>query len=97
MKKKDLQSLLALLKEYHSEVGGYETLALIENIQNTRKVTAAGRKPVYSEDVRQLIMRLHDEGSSIRRIAGLTGCSVGYVHKIIHDIQKKGGTRDCTC
>lgn len=93
MKKQELMTLLSLLKQYHAETGDSQAHTLIQNIESTVTAAAAGRKPIYSEDIRRMILRLHDEGGSIRRIAGLTGCSVGYVHKIIHDSSQTGRQR----
>ena len=87
MKKKDLISLLDLLKQYYAETGFTEAQSLIRNIQSMAGTGTAGRKPLYSAEIRRMILRLHEEGGSIRRIADLTGCSVGYVHKIIHNSQ----------
>ena len=45
----------------------------------------AGRKEHYPERITGLILNLHAAGNSIRAIAYKIPCSVGHVHKIIHE------------
>lgn len=52
---------------------------------------AAGRKARKSTEIIQNIRRLRNEGMTIRSIASETGCSVGYVHKLIHEHDIKTG------
>lgn len=87
MKKYDLELLDRLLRQYHKETGSPEAQAMIQIILSPCRT--AGRKPVYSEDIRRMIVNMHREGSSIRQISALTGCSVGFIHKTIHDSLKQ--------
>jgi len=45
----------------------------------------AGRKKHYPERITEQILNLHAVGDSIRAIASKIPCSVGHVHKIIHE------------
>lgn len=46
---------------------------------------AAGRRRRDIPGERETILGLRDDGMTIREIAAASGCSVGYVHKLIHE------------
>lgn len=56
------------------------------NIKNERK---AGRKKKYSKETDRKILEGHKSGKSIRKIAAETGCSTGYVQKLIYEQRHK--------
>lgn len=58
------------------------------NIKNARK---AGRKKKYSKETDRKIVERHKSGKSIRKIASETGCSMGYVQKLIFEHKHKEG------
>lgn len=89
MKKQELIYLIQLLEKYCAEADSSEAQELIHKIKASEMKNKAGRKPLYSADIQRMILRLRDEGKSIRKIAELTGCSSGYIHKTIH---RKGVT-----
>ena len=86
MKQKELESLKRLLKKYTEDYPSREAeklLALLtEAAPSPRK---AGRKPKYSEETLKTIRSLRKSGASIREIAKLTGCSVGYIQAHMND------------
>ena len=45
----------------------------------------AGRKPSINPDRDERIRQMRAEGKTIREIASAESCSVGYVHKLIHE------------
>lgn len=45
----------------------------------------AGRKSHTDPEVTSGIVRMRHSGASIRKIAAAFGCSVGHVHKLIHE------------
>lgn len=49
----------------------------------------AGRKKGYPEEVREQILQLQREGLNFREIASRIPCSVGYIHKLIHERKDK--------
>lgn len=58
------------------------------NIYNAR---GAGRKKKYSEWTDRKIMEGYENGNSIRKIASETGCSTGYVQKLISEHRYRKG------
>lgn len=56
-------------------------------VQNQRN---AGRDPIFTDEDHAEILRLHEQGESMRAIAEKVGCSKSYVHKIINGQAKKG-------
>lgn len=49
----------------------------------------AGCTPKFSDREREKIVQDYKSGKSIRAVAGLNKCSVGYVHKLISEHNKK--------
>lgn len=100
MKKSDLAELYTLLELYGRSYGKmaeveelltemerrYEKARGTGEIGNSR---GAGRKGKYPEETKRKILELREEGNSIRKIAGETGCSTGYVQKLINEHRHK--------
>ena len=97
MKRQDLEELYQLAglygKTYGSKAAG-ELLKEVarrynstykEDIQGKRNPRNAGRRRRYTEDVKNEIKSLRGKGLSIRKIAGETGCSVGYVQGVLSE------------
>ncbi len=76
----------ALLNEvtekYNAQSGLQENECSPPSLMNIR---GAGRRHAFSPDHDEEILRLRQEGLTIRKIAEATDCSVGYVHKLIHE------------
>ncbi len=45
----------------------------------------AGRVPKFSDREKEKIVQDYREGHTVRDVAGINGCSVGYVHKLISE------------
>lgn len=58
------------------------------SIRNARN---AGRKKKYKEETDKKILAGSSHGKTIREIASETGCSTGYVQKLIYEHQHKRG------
>lgn len=100
MKKSDLAELYILLELYGRTYGEKESVKELREetkrlyeeawgpgaIGNSR---GAGRKEKYQEETKRKILELRKEGKSIRKIAGETGCSIGYVQKLINEHRYK--------
>lgn len=100
MKKSDLAELCILLEMYGRTYGEtaeakellsemkrlYEEAGGTGEIRNSR---GAGRKKKYLEETKRKILELRKEGNSIRKIAEETGCSTGYVQKLINEHMHK--------
>ncbi|MCC8101632.1 MAG: UPF0236 family protein [Clostridiales bacterium] len=55
---------------------------LLDEARNPRE---AGRKPANDPHMAESVCRFHADGKTIREIAQLVNCSVGHVHKLIHE------------
>ena len=51
------------------------------------KKSHAGRKPISVQAQTERIWKYHMDGKTMREIAALESCSVGHVHKLIHEHQ----------
>jgi len=81
MKTSELEKLKQLLEKYSDELSSPEAAKLLGQLRNTSPPKKnAGRKRKYSDETIKAICALYLSGTSIRRIAEITGCSVGYVH-----------------
>lgn len=100
MKKSDLAELYTLLEMYGRTYGKTaeveELLTEMERLYEEARGTGvignsrgAGRKGKYPEETKRKILELREEGNSIRKIAGETGCSTGYVQKLINEHMHK--------
>ncbi len=65
-----------------------EERGMTDVIRNTRN---AGRKKKYSEETDRKIVDRYRQGRTIREIASETGCSTGYVQKLIYEHRHKKG------
>ncbi len=63
-----------------------EGRGMTDIIRNARN---AGRKKKYSEETDRGIVDGYKQGKSIRKIASETGCSTGYVQKLIYEHRNK--------
>ncbi len=59
---------------------------MADGIRNARN---AGRKKKYSEETDRGIVDGYKQGKSIRKTASETGCSTGYVQKLIYEHRNK--------
>lgn len=94
MKKVDLGELYILLEMYERTYGGVPG-ALLNSIGaaykmqggegNIRNPRGAGRKKVTTQEEIEKAKGLREKGYKIREIARELGCSVGHVHKLIHE------------
>jgi len=100
MKKSDLAELYILLELYGRTYGKMaeaeelltEMKRLYEEARGTGEIgnsRGAGRKEKYPEETKRKILELRKEGNSIRKIAEETGCSTGYVQKLINEHMNK--------
>lgn len=81
MKKSELEKLKQLLEKYSEVSNSAEAGKLLEQLRSASpQKKIAGRKRKYSDETIKAICALYLSGTSIRRIAEITGCSVGYVH-----------------
>ncbi len=86
MKRTDAERLLRLLEQYRAENRSDEADTLIRSIRRSfGEAGKAGRKPKYSEETIRTIHALRENGTSIRSIAKITGCSIGYVQQHVKD------------
>ena len=86
MKRTDAKRLLQLLEQYWKENRSDEADTLITSIRRSlSEAGRAGRKPKYSGEMIRTIHALRENGTSIRSIAKITGCSIGYVQQHIKD------------
>lgn len=84
MKTREKKRFRILLEQYRNETGSREAGKLIRLLDDSLAVPAkAGRKPKYTEETVRVIKHLRAEGKTVRSIAAVTGCSTGYVQKII--------------
>ena len=89
MRRKEIQQLRKLLKQYYTETQAEEALALIRKLRRSSiEPGVPGRKPKYGDSVKETIRSLRAEGKAIRQIARQTGCSTGFVYSTI----KEGST-----
>lgn len=58
---------------------------LQEKFTHTRNERGAGRKPKLSPVQKEEIFVMYGNGESMRRIAQHVDCSVGLIHKLIHE------------
>ena len=72
----DLQSKISYL-EHQLELKDQE----IQRLKNR----GAGRIPVFSDREKDKIVADRKSGRSIREVAAMNHCSVGYVHKLISE------------
>lgn len=72
----DLQSKISYL-EHQLKLKDQE----IQRLKNR----GAGRTPVFSDREKDKIIADRKSGKSIREVAAMNHCSVGYVHKIINE------------
>ena len=100
MKKSDLAELYILLELYGRTYGKMaeaeelltEMKRLYEEARGTGEIgnsRGAGRKEKYPEETKRKILELRKEGNSIRKIEEETGCSTGYVQKLINEHMNK--------
>lgn len=82
MKAADKAQLISLLETYREESGSSDAEHLISLLKRRSR---AGRKPKFSNETAQIIVRLHEEGAPIRKISAITGCSIGYIQKFLKD------------
>lgn len=61
-----------------------ERLQKLISEQSSKNPRGAGRKPVLSEDDRDTVRVLHEQGNSMRKIAKEMGCSVGTVSNVLN-------------
>ena len=86
MKRTDAMRLLQLLEQYWKENRSDEADTLISSIRRSLgEASRAGRKPKYSDEMIRTLHVLRENGTSIRAIAKITGCSVGYVQQHVKD------------
>ena len=86
MKRTDAMRLLQLLEQYWKENRSEEAETLITSIRRSlSEAGRAGRKPKYSGEMIRTIHVLRENGTSIRSIAKITGCSIGYVQQHVKD------------
>ncbi len=97
MKLADLRELYTLVELYERTYGqpGITAGELKESIRrkceergvpsDIRNARDAGRKKKYSEETDREIVEGYQYGKSIRKIAAETGCSTGYVQKLIFE------------
>lgn len=86
MKRTDAERLLRLLEQYRIENRSDEADRLICSIRRSLgEAGKAGRKPKYSDETIRTIHALREKGTSIRDIAKITGCSIGYVQAHSND------------
>lgn len=99
MRASDLGELHALLIMYKQVYGGVDDGLLSDVVRNYQDAVAfshtaattitnpraAGRKPRDISGEKENILKLRNDGMTIREIAAATGLSVGYVHKLIHE------------
>ena len=87
MKQREQKSLERLLKIYCRDYPSREAEKLLERLTGSSKPPKkkAGRKPKYSEETLKTIRVLRKSGASIREIAEVTGCSIGYVQAHSND------------
>lgn len=86
MKRKDREELIRLLEIYLNETGSASADDLLERLKHRKAGSSkAGRKPKYNDQIRQTILALRQNGSSIREITAVTGCSIGYVQKLLKE------------
>ena len=86
MKRTDAKRLLQLLEQYWKENRSDEADTLITSIRRSlSEAGRAGRKPKYSGEMIRTIHALRENGTSIRSIAKITGCSIGYVQQHVKD------------
>lgn len=65
-----------------------EEHGVTDGIRNARN---AGRKKKYSKETDRKIVEGYKKGKTIRKIASETGCSTGYVQKLIYEHKHKKG------
>ena len=75
----DLQSQISYLEQQ---------LELKEQEIRRLKNRGAGRTPVFSDREKNKIVADRKSGKSIREVAAMNHCSVGYVHKLINEHMK---------
>lgn len=86
MKQRELESLKRLLKIYCRDHPSREAEKLLDHLTGSSpQPKKAGRKPKYSEETLKTIKALRKSGASLREIAEITGCSVGYVQAHSND------------
>jgi len=99
----DLSELYTLMELYERTYGqaGITAAELKENVRkkceergvagNIKNARNAGRKKKYSRETDRKIAEGYKSGKSIRKIASETGCSTGYVQKLMFEHQHKKG------
>lgn len=97
MKRQDMEELWQLLSLYGRTYGSREAGELLEEVSGRyrnrygesilgkRNPRKAGRKKQYTEEKKQEIRELREKGLTIRKIAGETGCSAGYVQGVLRE------------
>ena len=84
----EIQRLINLLENYHRETGDNNALCLICQIKETCiGPKRAGRKPNYSAATQEAILAMYNSGLTMRQISGKTGCSLGYIQKLVKSNQ----------
>lgn len=84
MKASDKAKLISLLEIYRKESDSGEAATLVRKLKQMKK-SNAGRKPKYSDETIYMVFQYRENGASIRKISEMTGCSVGYVQKLLKD------------
>lgn len=54
-------------------------------VSSVKKKSHAGRKPISDSAQAERIWKYHTDGKTMREIAAIESCSVGHVHKLIHE------------
>lgn len=103
MKPADLCELYTLMELYEKTYGqtGITAAELKENVRkkceeqgvagNIRNARKAGRKKKYKEETDKKILDGRRQGKTIRETALESGCSTGYVQKLIFEQRHKKG------
>lgn len=74
------------ISELQSKISYLERQLELKDLEIRRlKNRGAGRTPVFSDREKDKIIADHKSGKSIRIVAAMNNCSVGYVHKLISE------------
>lgn len=80
MRTRELKRLKDLLQRYAEETGSASAKDIAASIESAEtRIKRSGRKTKYSAEINSLILDMMAAGKSIRDIARVTGCSIGYV------------------
>lgn len=79
---RDSELLSEVEEKYRTRYKSYYRRDAPAEIRNPRN---AGRKSTADPAVANRVHKMHADGKTIREIAAAESCSVGYVHKLIHE------------